>query len=178
MSQPAHLDNEKPTSVMNVNTKLDDIFQFVNQTDLEKRIIETSLFNDSINRNPFSNDIIRCYALYAPERSFGIRVNTTLSYCAANQKIFTLWNDLFVDSVPPPLVSPQSNVKSTQITDCAVSDHTTITERTSLKNCVIGSNCSVNMKSRIANSVLMNGVTIEEGLVNTNNKICTKVSII
>lgn len=163
MSRLPHVDNEKPTSVMNVNTKLDDIFQFVNQTNLEKRIIETSLFNDSINENPFHNDIVRCYALYAQENSFGIRVNTTISFCAANQKIFSLWNDIFIDSVSLPLVSPQSNVKSTQITECAVSDHATIAERTSLKNCVIGSNCTVNIKSRIANSVLMNGVTIEEG---------------
>lgn len=163
MSRPVSVDSEKPTSVMNVNTKLDDVFQFVNQTDLERRIVETSLFNDSVNRNPFNNDLIRCYALYAPDNAFGIRVNTTLSFCAANQKILTLWNDLFTDSTAPPLVSPQSNVRSTQMTDCAVADHTTITEKTSLRNCVLGSNCSVNMKSRVASSVLMNGVLIEEG---------------
>lgn len=164
MSRPAnHADCDKPTSVMNVSLKVDDIFQFVTKNDLDSRIVETSLFNDSVNRNPFNNDLIRCYALGAPEKSFGIRVNTTFTFCAVNQKIFALWNDLFDHSLAPPLISPQSCVKSTQMTDCAVADHATITEKTSLKNCVLGTNCTVNMKSRISNSVLMNGVLIEEG---------------
>lgn len=171
MSRPsAHTEfGEKPTSIDNVNTKSDDIFQFVRQNDLDRKITETSLYNDSVNRNPFNDDIIRCYALSAPEKSFGLRVNTTLSYCAANQKIFTLWEKLFADgkSPAPPLISPQSNIKSTQMTSCAVADHTVITEKTSLKNCIVGTNCTVNVKTRISNSVLMSGVTIEEGYVHS-----------
>lgn len=77
-------------------------------------------------------------------------------------QIVEFWEKLFPINAPP-LVSPQSNVKSTQMTDCAVSDNTTITEKTSLKNCVLGSNGTVNMKTRISNSVLMNGVVVEEG---------------
>lgn len=50
------------------------------------------------------------------------------------------------------------------MTQCAVGDNTTILEKTSLKNCVFGSNCEVNPKTRISDSVLMNGVVIEEGL--------------
>lgn len=167
MSRPvAHSDNhEKPMSIVNVNLKSDDIFHFVRQNDLDRKITETSLFNDSVNRNPFNDDLIRCYALNASEKSFGLRVNTTLSYCAANQKIFTLWEKLFADgkTPAPPLVSPHSNIKSTQMTSCAIADHAVITEKTSLKNCIIGTNCTVNAKTRLSNSVLMSGVVIEEG---------------
>lgn len=60
-------------------------------------------------------------------------------------------------------MSPQSNVKSTQMTDCAVAEGTTITEKTSLKNCIFGTNCVVNIKSRASSSILMNGVIVEEG---------------
>lgn len=150
---------------MNVNTKSDDIFQFVRQNDLDRKITETSLYNNSVNRNPFDDDIIRCYALNTPENSFGLRVNTTLSYCAVNQKIFTLWEKLFGEekTLAPPFISPHSHIKSTQMTSCAVAEHTAIAEKTSLKNCIVGTNCTVHVKTRISNSVLMSGVTIEDG---------------
>lgn len=92
-------EHEKPLSVLNINTKLDDIFHFIlpnesdrKQHDLDCKITETSLFNDSVNRNPFSDDIIRCYALKPQENCFGIRVNTILSYCTINQKVNKLKN--------------------------------------------------------------------------------------
>lgn len=75
-------------SFINVNIKANDIFNFISQSDLERKITETALYNDSCNRNPFSNDLIRCYALSPQENCFGIRVNTMLSYCAVNQKVF------------------------------------------------------------------------------------------
>lgn len=80
-------ENEKPLSVLNVSTKRDDVFQYIFQNDLDRKITETSLFNESVNRNPFGDDLIRCYALKPQENCFGIRVNTTLSYCTINQKV-------------------------------------------------------------------------------------------
>lgn len=88
MSRPPKLTTEdKPLSMVNVNFKHDDVFQFISQTDLDQKINETSLYNDSVNHEAFNNDLIRCYALTNPEDYFGIRANTTLSYCAANQKV-------------------------------------------------------------------------------------------
>lgn len=84
---PHNPENEKPMSVVNVNTKLDDIYHFISQNELDRKITETSLFNDSDNRNPFSDDLIRCYALSPQEHCFGIRVNATPAYCAVNQKV-------------------------------------------------------------------------------------------
>lgn len=85
---PVHTsDTDKATSFVNVNTKIDDIFNFLSQSDLERQVTETSLFNDSLNRNPFSDDLVRCYALSPQDNCFGIRVNTILSYCAINQKV-------------------------------------------------------------------------------------------
>lgn len=84
---PHNPENEKPLSVVNVSTKLDDIFQYISQNDLDRKITETSLFNDSDSRNPFSDDLVRCYALSPQENCFGIRVNTTLSFCTINQKV-------------------------------------------------------------------------------------------
>lgn len=79
-------EGEKQFSVVNLNTK-QDIIQFVKQNELDRKIIETSLFNDSVNRNAFSDDLIRCYALLPQDNTFGIRVNTTLFYCTINQKV-------------------------------------------------------------------------------------------
>lgn len=84
---PHNPEHEKPLSAVNVNVKFDDIFNFISRNDLDQKITETSLFNDSDNRNPFNDDLIRCYAIKPQEHCFGIRVNTTLSYCAINQKV-------------------------------------------------------------------------------------------
>lgn len=88
MSRPPHTtENEKPMSIVNMNLKQDDILHLIPINALDKKITETSLFNESDNRNPFSDDLIRCYALKPQENCFGIRVNTTPSYCAINQKV-------------------------------------------------------------------------------------------
>lgn len=91
-TQNSAIDADKPMSVVNVNTKLDDVFQYISQSDLEQKITETSLFNDSINRKPFNDDIIRCYAVISEPECFGIRVNTIASFCAANQKVIIIIN--------------------------------------------------------------------------------------
>lgn len=68
--------------------KTDDIYEFISQNNLECKIIESSLYNDSVNRKPFKDDVVRCYAVNADPECFGIRVNTIISYCAANQKVW------------------------------------------------------------------------------------------
>ncbi|XP_031633810.1 translation initiation factor eIF-2B subunit gamma-like [Contarinia nasturtii] len=169
-------ENEKPFSMVNVNTKQGDIIQFIKQNEFDQKITETSSFNDSVNRNPFSDDLIRCYALNPQENCFGIRVNTTLSYCTINQKIFELWEQLFPKQAPA-LVSPQASIDSTQMTECAVAASTKISEKTSLKKCILGTSSTVNPKTRISNSVLMNDVLIEEGCIIENSVICDKAVI-
>lgn len=74
-------------SVVNDSVKGDDIFNFVSQNEFDRQIKDTSLYNDSANRQPFNDDLIRCYALRPQENCFGIRVNTILAYCAINQKV-------------------------------------------------------------------------------------------
>lgn len=66
------------------------------------------------------------------------------------------------DGKGPSLISLNSTIKSTQIVECAVGDGTVIAEKTSLKNSVVGRNCQIIEKVRISDSVLMNGVIIEE----------------
>lgn len=84
--QPEH-EKHVNVSVVNVNTKSDDIYNFISQNDLDRKIKASTLFNDSVNRQPFNDDLIRCYALRPQENCFGIRVNTILAYCAINQKV-------------------------------------------------------------------------------------------
>lgn len=101
LSRPsAHsVDGDRALSIVNVNPKSDDIFHFVSQTELDKKIIETSLFNDSVNRKPYNDDVIRCYVVNSEPECFGIRINTILSYCAANQKVGPLHFKHFVASL-------------------------------------------------------------------------------
>lgn len=61
-----------------------------------------------------------------------------------------------------PIVADDAKVNSTQVEQCAIGSGATISEKTSLKRCVIGANCFVQPKVRISDSILMNGVMVEE----------------
>lgn len=144
---------------------------------MDTKIIGTTLCNDSTSKSLYNSDVIRCYTVTSPKESFGIRVNTLLGYCAANQSIFNIWDSLHDQKFPAPLISPTSIINSNQITQCAVGDNTTIAEKTSLKVTVLGSNCVINQKVRISDSILMKDVIIEEGVIIENCIICDKAVI-
>lgn len=61
-------------------------------------------------------------------------------------------------------ISPEAEILSNQFDKetCFVGSHTKIMEKTSIKSSSIGSNCTINPKTRITDSILMNGVIIEE----------------
>lgn len=137
---------------------LNDIFDHVKQDELDQKVIETNLNNFSRLKKSYDAELIRCYAYIAPSNSVGIRVNTMMGFCTANKKVFSIWDSL----CDLPLVSPNANIKSTQITDCAVAENTTISEKTSIKSTIFGPNCFVHEKTRISDSYIMNGAVIEE----------------
>lgn len=87
--------------------------------------------------------------------------NRALLMLTFYSKIFKIWTQLFGEK-GPSLISPNSTIQSTQIVECAVGDGTVISEKTSLKNSVLGRNCQIVEKVRISDSVLMNGVVVEE----------------
>lgn len=61
-------------------------------------------------------------------------------------------------------ISPEAEILSNQFDKetCYVGPNTKIMEKTSIKNSTIGSRCTINSKTRISDSILMNGVIIEE----------------
>lgn len=90
------------------------------------------------------------------------RVNTIIGFCAVNNKIISIWDQI---SGGAPLISANSTIKSNQISNSAVAENTQISEKTSIKSTVFGTNCFVETKTRISDSYIMNNVTIEEGSV-------------
>lgn len=163
MSRPSTVtDNtDKPMSDFNVSSKHDDIFNFISRSLLAPKIAATTLYSEERSKLVKDVDMIKCYAVKAPKECFGLRINTVKSFCAANQKINTVWADFVTE--PVHLISPNASVESTQIVETVVNDGSKIASRTSIKNSVIGGNCTVDNKVRISNCVLMNNVTIEEG---------------
>lgn len=156
MSRPSRNSNAEYSEV---NFDANDIFDLLGQDDLEKKVLETNLNNFSRLKKTHDAELIRCYAYIAPADSVGIRVNTMLGYCNANRKVFGIWDSLGGGA---PLVSPNAIIKSTQMSDCAVAENTTISEKTSIKSTVFGINCFVHEKTRISDSYIMNGAVIEE----------------
>lgn len=142
-----------------VSYDTDDIFDLLGQDDLDKKVLETNLNNFSRLKKSHDAELIRCFAYIAPADSIGIRVNTILGYCNANKKVFAIWESLCGNA---PMVSPNAIIKSTQMSDCAVAENTTISEKTSIKSTVFGVNCFVHEKTRISDSYIMNGAVIEE----------------
>lgn len=173
-THPAHVE---ATSEVGLNIKAeDDIFNYVPYTNLEHQITTASLYNESRNKEPYSGDIIRCYAIRAPKDSTGFRVNTTISYFAANQKISSIWPKLF-ENIPYSLVSPNAVVNSTQVKDIAVADNAKLSEKTSLSLSTFGPHCTVNPKNIITSSVVMGHATIEEGCNIEYSIICNRAVI-
>lgn len=162
MSRPLNPgETDKPLSDFNVSTKHDDIFNFISRSLLSTKIAAKSLYSEEKSKLGKDVDLIKCYAVKAPVESFGLRVNTVKSFCVANQKINSLWEQFSKE--PVTLVSANAVVESTQITQTAVGDGSKVAAKTSIKNSVIGNNCVVDNKVRITNCILMNNVTIEEG---------------
>lgn len=157
MSRPSHTSSNVGYSEISFDSN--DIFEHVKQNDLHQKVLETNLNNFSRLKKSHDSELIRCYAHIAPNDSVGIRVNTILSYCLANKKIFSIWESL---SGGAPLVSPNAIIKSTQISDCAVAENTTISEKTSIKSTSFGANTFVHEKTRISDSYIMSNVIIEE----------------
>ena len=56
-----------------------------------------------------------------------------------------------------------------------VGEETTISEKTTLKNCSIGSNCIIEPKVRLTNCVIMNNVTISSLNIISGSIICDDV---
>lgn len=156
MSRPSRSSNAEYSEV---NFDTNDIFDLLGQDDLEKKVLETNLNNFSRLKKTHDAELIRCYAYIAPADSVGIRVNTMLGYCNANRKVFGIWDSLCGGA---PLVSPNAIIKSTQMSDCAVAENTTISEKTSIKSTIFGVNCFVHEKTRISDSYILNGAVIEE----------------
>lgn len=171
MSRPTRADN---FGYSEVSFDSNDIFEHVKQDELDQKVLETNLNNFSRLKKSHDAELIRCFAYIAPAESVGIRVNTMLGFCIANKKVFGIWDSLCGDA---PLVSPSANIHSTQMSDCAVADYTSISEKTSIKSTVFGTNSIVHEKTRINDSYIMNNVTIEELVQLENCIICDKAVV-
>ncbi|XP_060651665.1 translation initiation factor eIF-2B subunit gamma [Drosophila nasuta] len=157
------------TSDLNVATKQDDnILHYAPHTLMDQKVTQASLFNQSLSHVPYHGDIIRCFAVQAPQGAIGVRVNNTLSFLAINRKLATIWTDLCDDA--HPLIAPGAVVKSTQTKDIIVADNAKLSEKTSLNSSVFGSNSIVNPKNIVTNSIIMSNAIVEEGC-NINNCI-------
>ncbi|CRK96937.1 CLUMA_CG010346, isoform A [Clunio marinus] len=174
MSRPAHTSKIEGHHTSEVGYDSNDIFYHIKQDEIDRKVLETNLNNFGRLKTSHDSELIRCFAYIAPASSIGIRVNTILGFCTANRKIFDIWESLCGNI---PLVSSNAIIKSTQMTNCAVAENTTLSEKTSIKSTVFGVNCLVNEKTRISDSYIMNNVTIEERVVIENCIICDKAVI-
>lgn len=161
-----------------MNFDSNDIFEHVRQNELSQKVLETNLNNFSRIKRSCDSELIRCFAHVAPKTSFCIRVNTILNYCIVNSQIVSLFPSLCGSkNSEASLISKAATINSTQMSDSAVGENTTISEKTSIKSSIFGANCVISPKTRISNSYIMNNVQIGEKVVIENSIICDKAVI-
>ncbi|XP_066253384.1 translation initiation factor eIF2B subunit gamma [Euwallacea similis] len=165
-------------SVVNTNDK-NDIFSFAKEDNLELLIRDTSAYNDHIGdlKSTYNSDLIRCYICIAPKGSIGVRVNTLQSYWAINGKIHDFWSKISGDKEIVKK-NPKATILSNQIDDkCIIWEGAKLSEKTSFKNAIIGTNSMVNSFSRVFNSIVMNNVVIKENVALENCIVCDSAII-
>ncbi|XP_037822182.1 translation initiation factor eIF-2B subunit gamma [Lucilia sericata] len=140
----------------------ENIFGFIPNSTLDQLILKITLYNDNKTKPLYHGDLLRCYALEAPKETIGVRVNTTLSFFAVNQKLSTIW-PLLCGGQEIPLISSNAVVNSTQTKEIAVADNAKLSEKTSLNFSVFGPNCFINPKNIINKSLIMAHAVVEEG---------------
>ncbi|XP_065367257.1 translation initiation factor eIF2B subunit gamma [Calliphora vicina] len=140
----------------------ENIFGFIPNSTLDQQILKITLYNDNKTKPLYHGDLLRCYALEAPKETIGVRVNTTLSFFAVNQKLSTIW-PLLCGGQEIPLISPNALVNSTQTKEIAVADNAKLSEKTSLNFSVFGPNSFINPKNIVNKSLIMAHAVVEEG---------------
>jgi len=177
MCQNLNVPHDGPSEI-NATMKFEnDLFNFVPVNKLEETIRHKSLFNDTKSNEPYDGDLIRCYAIIAPKSTIGMRINTTLNYFAINQKIASLWDQLFNDKEVYKLISNNADIKSTQIKDISVAEYSKLSEKTSLTNSTFGPYCEVNPKNIVVNTIIMSHAIIEEGCKIHDSIICNRAIV-
>lgn len=176
LSRP--LNSSKGFAYSEVNFDSNDIFEYIRHNELNQKVLETNLNSSSrIKRSPDS-ELIRCFAYISPANFVCLRVNTIQNFCLINSEIVTLFPTFFNNKNSDALlISSQATINSTQMSETAVGEGTTISEKTSIKSSVFGVNCTIHPKTRISNSYIMNNVQIESNVVIEDCIICDKAVI-
>ncbi|KAF5287809.1 hypothetical protein FQR65_LT12177 [Abscondita terminalis] len=158
-----------------VNTKdKNDIFEYAKESQLKYLIRNSSSFNDHYGdlKSSYHDDIIRCFAYIAEPDVFGVRVNNLPAYYNINLQITDKWQSL-TNGKELVRVDSSADVQSSQVDDkCILWDSCKVSEKTSFKNSVIGSNSEVQKFSRAFNCIVMNNVSIEEKVALENCIVC------
>lgn len=76
------------SSVVNESMK-NTVFEFIKETKLDENILYVSAYNDHMGdlRKAYLGDVLRCYAVVANSKDFGIRINSLQYLCQANEMV-------------------------------------------------------------------------------------------
>lgn len=176
LSRP--LNSSKALAFSEVNFDSNDIFEYIRHNELSQKVLETNMNSSSRTKRSPDSELIRCFAYISPPNFVCVRVNTIQNFCLINSQIVSLFPTFFNSKNPDvSLISSQATINSTQMSDSAVGEGTTISEKTSIKSSVFGVNCTIHPKTRISNSYIMNNVQIESNVVLEDCIICDKAII-
>jgi translation initiation factor eIF-2B subunit gamma len=115
-----------------------------------------SFWNDHTGdlKDAYYNRPLRCYA-FVQETGSCFRANTLYSFCEINRQIGRLMPAVapareVVNVHPGAQIEPRAQVGP----ECLIGEGTYVSNKTTLKNSILGSNCRVEEKVRLTNCIV------------------------
>jgi len=160
--------SEVPVTADLCSDNKSDIFSYISINEMEKLIKTKSMYEDQCD------DSIKCYS-YITDGGICLRTNSLASYMEANRQIIKCWpySDQSV-----PQVDPTAKVNTKQVCgETVIGAGVLVCDKVSIKNCIIGDNCTIQGKVQLMNSVIMSNVKVEEGCKVSGSIICEKATL-
>lgn len=156
-----------------------DIFSYIRTDPMADKSQELSTWNDHFGdlKGAYRNRPLRVYA-HVMDTGICLRANNLYAYCELNRQISRWMNALaphreLIHLHPNCKVEPRAQVGA----ECQIGEGTFVSNKTTLKNSILGVHCKVDEKVKLLNCIIMDNVHVKEGCQITGSLICDGVVI-
>ncbi|XP_068662946.1 uncharacterized protein [Aristolochia californica] len=151
----------------------------------QRQMGPVSTFDDLVAGFPHDFFSIRrvhkCCAYIASKNKYCLRLNSIQAFCDINRDVIGDASHLsgYSFSAQNNIIHPSAELgnKTTVGPNCMLGEGSQLGDKCSVKRSVIGCHCRIGSNVKIANSVVMNYVTIEDGCSIQGSVICSNVNL-
>ncbi|TRY75345.1 hypothetical protein TCAL_04586 [Tigriopus californicus] len=156
-----------------------DIFSYMCTDSMADKSQELSTWTDHTGdlKGAYRNRPLRVYA-HVMDTGTCLRANNLYAYCELNRQI-SRWMNALAPHREPVHLHPNSKVEPrAQVgVECQIGEGSFVSNKTTLKNSILGVNCKVDEKVKLLNCIIMDNVHVKEGCQITGSLICDGVIV-